>query len=217
MHLPALYPPAINGYYVSGDVAIAPDVILAPGVIVMADPNSRVTIAAGVCLGLGTVVHAYGGTITIREGAILGAGVLLVGVVEIGRNACLGPSTTIFNGTVSDRQLLKPGTLIAATEARVPGQSATNGSSNSSSNGSVYKSADRANEVRASTPSASSAVDSTTNHQIERSPQSTADHAQVDHVVYGKDYFLRMRLAMFPQGIPGSDSSSASTPNPWDD
>jgi carbon dioxide concentrating mechanism protein CcmN len=210
MQLPALYPPPINGYYVSGDVAIAPDAIIAPGVIVMADPHSRITIASGVCLGLGSIVHAYGGTIAIREGAILGAGVLLVGVVEIGRNACLGPSTTVFNGTVGDRQLLQPGSLVGITDARSAEARSFIGQQGQQTTVS--------GSTRAAPPASDSRVqaEATVESPDEIRSATVQNPSQVDHVVYGKDYFLRMRLAMFPQGVPGSDASG-SIPDPWSD
>ena len=74
-------------YCVSGDVAICAGVAIAPGVLLQADAGSRIVIRSGVCIGLGCVIHARQGTITINEGANLGAGVLLIGDVTIGARA----------------------------------------------------------------------------------------------------------------------------------
>ena len=77
-------------YCTSGDVTIFPGAAIAPGVLLQADVGSRIVIRAGVCIGLGCVIHASHGTITINDGANLGAGVLLIGDVTIGARACLG-------------------------------------------------------------------------------------------------------------------------------
>jgi carbonic anhydrase/acetyltransferase-like protein (isoleucine patch superfamily) len=137
-------------YCVSGDVAIYPGVAIAPGVLLQADEGSRIVIRAGVCIGLGCVIHAHQGTITINEGANLGAGVLLIGDVTIGARACLGSAVTVLNSVVDPGKILESGMVIGDKSRRVelddlldsiPMNDATphassNGSSNASSNAS---------------------------------------------------------------------------------
>ena len=98
--------------YINGDVSIDPSAVLALGVIIQAAPNSQITIKAGVCVGMGVVLNAYGGTIEINEGAILGAGVLVIGHAQIGSNACVGAATTILNASIEPSAVVAAGSII---------------------------------------------------------------------------------------------------------
>ncbi|MDJ1167827.1 hypothetical protein PMG71_00120 [Roseofilum sp. BLCC_M154] len=97
---------------VDGEVSIDPSAVVAPGVVLIANPQSRIAIAAGVCIGMGVVLHADGGTLRVEEGAILGAGVLVVGSGTIGARACVGPVSTVFNYSVEPEQVVAPGSLL---------------------------------------------------------------------------------------------------------
>ncbi|MGI0491667.1 hypothetical protein ACN4EG_07630 [Alkalinema pantanalense CENA528] len=99
-------------YCVSGDVVVHPGAAIAPGVLLQADPGSRIIIRSGVCIGLGSVIHASHGTITINEGANLGAGVLLIGDVSVGARACLGSAVTVLDSTVNAGAILEAGTIV---------------------------------------------------------------------------------------------------------
>lgn len=99
-------------YCTSGDVSIAPDAAIAAGSLLKADHDCAIVIGAGVCLGLGSVLHANGGTITVEVGASLGAGTVIVGHCRIGAQACIGSSTTIYNVSVAPGQLVPPGSLL---------------------------------------------------------------------------------------------------------
>ena len=112
MHLSLLPPISNSQVYVKGDVSIHESAAIAPGAIVQADPGSKIIIAAGVCIGMGVILHAHKGTIEVETGAILGAGVLVVGTAKIGANACLGAATTIWNSSVEPSQILPAGSLI---------------------------------------------------------------------------------------------------------
>lgn len=98
--------------YVNGDVSIDASAVLAPGAIIQADADSKIIIAAGVCIGMGVIIHAHKGSIEIQSGAILGAGVLVVGKCKIGANACIGAATTIWNSSVEPSQVLAAGSLL---------------------------------------------------------------------------------------------------------
>lgn len=98
--------------YMSGEVTIDPSAAIAPGVMLQADPNSQIIIAAGVCIGMGTVLHARDGILEIEAGATIGAGVLLVGRGKIGANACIGSATTILNCEIAPEQVIAPNSLL---------------------------------------------------------------------------------------------------------
>lgn len=112
MYLPLLQPISKAHFYVSGDVTIDECAAIAPGVILQADSDSRIIIAANVCIGMGAIVHAHQGTIEIESGVNLGAGVLIVGKCKIAANACVGAATTIFNSDIAAEQVVKAGSLI---------------------------------------------------------------------------------------------------------
>lgn len=97
---------------ISGDVRIDPSAVIAPGVIIQAAPNSYVAIAAGVCIGMGSILQAGKGSIEIQQGVTLGAGVLIIGAAKIGENTCVGYGTTIFQASVIASQVLPPNSLI---------------------------------------------------------------------------------------------------------
>lgn len=190
MHLPPLQPPIAAGYCVSGAVVIAPDAIVAPGVVLMADPNSQITIASAVCLGLGVILHANGGRIAIEMGATLGAGVLIVGTAVIGRGATIGPSSTIYNSSVASHQLVPPGSLLGERETG----SGEMGSQEKTATADPWS--DSVVEPGLSQP-CSAATGSTATQDSPPSPEPVRP-PKAPGIVYGKDAFLQMRGAMFP-------------------
>ena len=119
MSLPPVQPISRSEFYVNGDVTIDESAIVAPGVILRAAPNSQIIIGAGACLGMGTILTAYQGVIAIGAGAILGTGVLIVGQGEIGENACIGSTTTIFNASVAAMSIVPSGSLIGDTSRQI--------------------------------------------------------------------------------------------------
>lgn len=112
MHLPTLPSSSNSQVYIEGDVSIDTNAVIAPGVILRADPDSKIVIAAGVCIGMGSVLHAFGGTLDVEAGANLGAGVLFVGKGTIGANACIGAVTTIWNTSIDSWQVVPTGSLL---------------------------------------------------------------------------------------------------------
>lgn len=112
MYSPPLQPLCNPQSYVSGDVTIDPSAVIGLGVLLAAEPNSRIVIAAGVCIGMGTIIHAQEGSLEVETGAILGAGVLVIGAGKIGANACVGSCTTILYSSVESKQVISPNSLI---------------------------------------------------------------------------------------------------------
>lgn len=115
MRLPLIHSPTHLEIRVIGDVTIHEGAVVAPGTILQAAPNCRIVIQEGACIGMGTLINAYQGDICIESGAMLGAGVLIVGQGSIGQNACIGASTTIINASVEPETAIEAGSLIGDT------------------------------------------------------------------------------------------------------
>jgi len=112
MYLSPLQLSSNSQILMSGDVVVNEGAAIAPGVILQADPGSRILIAAGACIGMGVILHAREGNLEIGAGVILGAGVLVVGAGTIGANACIGAATTLINPSIDQMQILPAGSLI---------------------------------------------------------------------------------------------------------
>jgi carbon dioxide concentrating mechanism protein CcmN len=119
MPLPHLEPVSYSEIYISGDVTIHESAVVAPGAILSAATDSRIVIGAGVCVGMGAIFNACHGAIEIAEGAVIGAGVLMVGRGKIGNNACVGSATTIFNASVDQMTVIPAGSLIGDNSRQV--------------------------------------------------------------------------------------------------
>lgn len=112
MPLPPLHAVSNSQYYLNGNVTIQEGAAIAPGVILQTDADSRIIIAAGVCIGMGAILQAHQGTIAVETGAILGAGVLVIGKGTIGANACVGTATTLYNSSIDAGQVVPSGSLL---------------------------------------------------------------------------------------------------------
>ena len=111
-YLPPLEPIGDFRSNVCGDVVIDPTAAIASGVLIQADQGSRITIAASVCIGMGTVIHAQDGILEIGIGAVLGAGVLVYGTSKIGENCCIGASSSIVRAVIAKGAIVPPCSLI---------------------------------------------------------------------------------------------------------
>lgn len=119
MHVPSLQPVNSDHFCVSGDVTIHPTAVIASGVLLQADPDSRIVIGAGVCLGMGTVLHAHQGTLEVEAEATIGAGVLLIGAGKVGASACIGAASTIWNHSVDRGAVVPPLSLLGMPDQAV--------------------------------------------------------------------------------------------------
>jgi carbon dioxide concentrating mechanism protein CcmN len=182
MYLPS--PQPIGDYRSAcvGDVKIHPSAVLAPGVLLCADPDSQILIGAGVCIGLGSILRACEGTLEVLEGANLGTGVLLIGKGKIGKNACIGSSSTILNTDIASGQVVAPGSLIGDASRRVAGFTDLEPETTATTNG-----AGAVPEVEAE-PTASEAL-----AVPNGSPPKSASQ------VYGQGYVNQMMGKMFPK------------------
>jgi carbon dioxide concentrating mechanism protein CcmN len=148
MHISPLQPISTSSACVSGDVTIDPSAAIALGVLIQADPNSKIIIAAGVCIGMGSIIHAQGGELEIAAGANLGAGVLILGQGKIGENSCIGSLTTILNSSVVTGQVVAPGSLIDGisdrqTDPHIQGNAIANSINSANSEVEVFPSPEK--------------------------------------------------------------------------
>lgn len=210
-----LRPISTSHYYTSGDVTIQPGVAIAPGVLLQADPNSRIVIKSGACIGIGAILHASNGVVEVGEGANIGAEVLLVGQVQIGGNACVGAATTIINSTIEQGQIISPGSLIGDPSRPVEVQpvAAKPVEELPVTNTFVYPAVEPPISLSV-TPTAP--IGSAENGGL---PAPTDEKTNVN--VYGQMYVNRMFVKMFPHHPRSTDAQSDLTTNngddPWDD
>ncbi|NEO05129.1 MAG: transferase [Moorea sp. SIO3I8] len=104
-------------------MSIDPSAVISAGVILRADRDSKITIAAGVCIGMGAIIHAHKGTVEVESGASLGAGVLVVGKGKIGANASIGSLTTIWNHSVESLQVVPSASVLGDKGRPLPEES----------------------------------------------------------------------------------------------
>ncbi len=125
MTLQPLHPVDDRQAWMTGEVTLDPTATIAPGVLLQADPGSRIVIGPHVTIGMGTIIQAcQGGAIVLESSVCLGAGVLLIGTVQVGRSACIGPSTTVMNQTIAPGQHIAPGQWLG-TDPIAPAASPT--------------------------------------------------------------------------------------------
>ncbi len=116
MLLQPLHSVNYSDFHVSGDVTIHPNVAIAAGVLIQADPGSQIMIESGTCIGMGTIIHACKGVIAIKSGVTIGSGVLIVGAATIGANACVGSMTTVFNQSIPAAEFVLAGSLLISSK-----------------------------------------------------------------------------------------------------
>lgn len=206
MSLPPLQlqPVSTSHYYISGDVTIQSGAAIAPGVLIQADPDSRIVIKKGACIGLGSVIHACQGTLEIGEGANIGAAVLLLGQVTIGANACIGSATTILNSSVELGKVIPPGSLIGDTSRSLDELQATDTV--------VY-------DATTSPPAAAVPVLPTTDPPATVEPPGAIESSGMN--VYGQVYVNQLLVKMFPNSHRATSAPTPEKPvlgeDPWDD
>ncbi|NJM00102.1 MAG: hypothetical protein HC924_15470 [Synechococcaceae cyanobacterium SM2_3_2] len=100
------------GGLINGDVQMDPTAQIGPGVLLQADPGCQIRVGAGACIGMGSIIHAHGGSLIIGQGVTLGVGVLVVGAGTIGANACVGSYSTVMDCYVEPQMIIPPGSLM---------------------------------------------------------------------------------------------------------
>jgi carbon dioxide concentrating mechanism protein CcmN len=190
LSLPPLQSINDSHFYISGDVTIHPSAAIAPGVMLQADPDSHLIVAAGVCIGTGSVLHAHQGILLIDVGATLGSGVLILGSGRIGANACIGPMTTILDTSIEPHQSVPSGSLIGDGSRQLIQTEAPEIVELSEP-----PSAPEAQPLGSASPqSTGSQPASETNETNQSAPASEG----TTHVVYGRAYLEKIMITMFP-------------------
>lgn len=190
MNAPSLELVDDSHFYVSGNVIIHPSAAIAPGVMLQADPGSQLVVAAGVSIGMGTILHAHQGSLILEAGVTLGSGVLIVGAGKIGAQACIGAMTTILNCSVEPKQAIPAGSLLGDDSRAVVVPT----------------------DVEAPKP----VTDPVAPQPADASPSPPEPPASTS-IVYGQAYLQRMLITMFPQrrfsgpSPPAPDAGSTPT------
>ena len=216
MDLPLL-PIVDNSHvHVSGDVIIDPQAAIAPGTIIQAAPDSQIIIRAGACIGMGSIIQSYQGTIEIETGAVLGAGVLVIGQGKIGSHACVGTATTIFAASIQAQEIVPPGSLIGDPSRQVALESCSEISE------------PEEEELESSSPTPEAEENITNSDQIESEPEamessetieeeqtsppsenksetsedidSNSPEQEDNSTIYGSIHVSRLLLTIFPEG-----------------
>lgn len=112
MYLPVMPAVHTSEIRISGDVTIDDSAVIAPGVILEAAQGCKIIIGAGVCIGMGSILKAYQGTINVKDNAVLGAGALVIGNSTIHSQVCLGTSSTIYNISVESGSIIPSGSIL---------------------------------------------------------------------------------------------------------
>jgi carbon dioxide concentrating mechanism protein CcmN len=195
MYVPPLRPPSHDDTYISGEVTIDPSAAIAPGVLLQASPNSKIIIGAGVCIGMGSILHAYEGVLEIEVGANLGSGVLILGKGKIGANACVGSTATILSSSIEPQQVVLPGSLIGDKSRIVVAHSTVAG-------------IDTINETASGSPKQTNNGDSSpamnNSPPTPTSPEPSSESSESPPLeqptpqVYGQAQLNRMLSTMFP-------------------
>jgi carbon dioxide concentrating mechanism protein CcmN len=210
MHLPTL-PLSSNSYvYTEGDVSIDPSAAIAAGVILRADRDSKIVIAAGVCIGMGSILHAHQGTLEVEAGANLGAGVLIVGKGKIGANACIGAVTTIWNASIEPWQVVPSASAIGEKGRQIATVPATStatpsfdvldtplASTSAKTGEDAYPTGKES--LNGQAPSNSTVVSTaTTDEGSPTEPQAESPNSQSGTSVYGQGSLDRILKTLFP-------------------
>ncbi len=217
-------------FYVSGHVTVHPDAAIASDVLLQADPDSQIIIHAGVSLGSGSILHASGGVLEIRENTTVGNRVLIVGHGTVGKSACIGAfSTLMLKVDVADCQVLPPSSLLGDASRKIaePTHSESlNGSERASDQNdtdqfhpdSDQASSDNAAAQNGDRPSSSekaAEAEKAANTDEAIGSDETNSSLQKNGHVYGRAAVEEMIRVMFParQYQFGSNNSSASDSN----
>lgn len=185
-------------FHISGNVTVHPEAAIASDVLLQADPGSHLVIAAGACIGAGSVLHAHQGTLEVECGATLGTGVLIIGKGRIGARACIGSMTTIFDQSVEAEQVIPPNSLL--------GEPDQPGSDHDSTQ--RVESGQTADDPKTKNEAAAAPSD---NIDAEPAADTTGIEKHQPHVVYGQASLHRMLIALFPHRQPLDND--ASSPN----
>ncbi len=206
MSLFPLQPATQADIYIQGNIKIDPSVAIAPGVILQAAPECSISIAAGVCIGMGTIINATQGTVEIGAGVILGAGVLILGNAKIGANSCIGAATTIYNAIVEPMQFIRAGTILGDTSRKIKevspwDESQSEPDSPPIQEETVGKEAQNGSQPKEEEKEISPSPPPEAENGIEAHPAKNAGST-----IYGRSHVNQMLFSLFPNRRPTEES-----------
>ncbi len=220
IYLPPPQPILNKDIRISGDVEIHPTASLAPGVILQAASNSRIVIGADVCIGMGVIINACKGSVEIGDGAILGAGVLIIGESKIGNSSCIGTSTTIFRQNVASMAVVEPGSILGDISRQMNlEESQKNTKTDAQSKSEPPKSSQKSQKTRSNYYYAAQTNQSTADnsHQEQNSDSIPQVEVSVEPQVkqekapvVGEVYINELLVTLFPHN-KGSGSNSKNS------
>lgn len=190
--------------FVSGDVVVDEGAAIAPGVILQADPDSKISIGPGACIGMGAILHAREGTLIVEAGAILGAGVLVVGKGTIGQNSCIGAGTTLIDPKVDRMQILQAGSLLGDNSRQVPAETTAEPETPATSPP-VPEPPEPAAEPPAEPPPEPPPAIESPHTEVQTAPEApaaaekqAAPSGEVPTILYGQAHINRLLGTLFP-------------------
>lgn len=191
--------------YLDGNVSIDPTAAIAPGVLLQAEENSRITIGAGVCIGAGTIVHASGGNLEIGAGVCIGRGVLIVGSGTIDRHACIGAGTTVFDPQIAEDTVIATHSVIgdrSRGEVSVVDSPATSPTpvAQPSAQPDLWETTDAWDTPAVQTPTADDPPVAPSPTAVEKVTLSIEIDRQSVKSVAGRANFDRLKRHLFPNG-----------------
>lgn len=227
IYLPPPQPVLNKDIRISGDIEIHPTASLAPGVILQAAPGCSITIGADVCIGMGVIINACQGAVTIDSGAILGSGVLIIGASKVGNNSCIGTSSTIFQHDIAPMAVIEPGSIVGDTSRSVntdqaqPKNQTNQTESKSQQNGKAPesdgvnvkpKSAAKNSSNTVNDPSTAPQENSTTTTPAQEVATSVKPHVQSSKPpVVGQVYISELLVTLFPHKKDANSDFDRST------
>lgn len=203
MHPPALQLISSTHFCKGGDVKIDPGAAIAPGVVIRAEPGSRIIVSQGVCIGSGSIIQAYRGDLLLEAGVNLGAGTLILGHGHIGANACVGSAATLIDPAIAANQVIAPNTLIGDTSRHLPNaQTAAQITENSP----VESPQSEAEAVNQNMTDANPSLDQSSPDQANTDQNGASAPAPVQSAnlaqVYGRRQIDQLLITLFPHRQP---------------
>lgn len=114
--------------YICGDVVVEEGVAIAAGVMLIADPGSRLVVESGVCLGANTLLHARQGDLHVEANGVVGQDSLIIGHGRIGACSCVGSASTLLNPSLGPNQVVAANTYPGQPRPEVSLQGESSGS-----------------------------------------------------------------------------------------
>ena len=214
MSLPILQPNSTpNEPQIRGDVTIDESVIVASGVILNATVGHKITVHAGVCLGMGTIITAHEGDVEIHANAILGPGTLILGNCVIGSQASLGTSVTVFHGTVESLAVIPAGSIIGDYSRQATIESNGNSASSNKHTATVNQTSANIN-ITSVTAEVSQTVSEQKSTNLSDSQSSIDNNPDSEQSIIDKINKLNQNQHLGGKTIDNSQQESSSVKKP---